>query len=451
MAHHHSSLSNFAKLAMASQVALLILYATCTGYDISMPQDEVQQSLNRQYPMFQDVHVMIFIGFGFLMTFLSKYGWSAVSVNFYLACLAIQWSILVRGFCNQVYDRSFHQIQLSLFDFLNADFSAAVVLITFGVLLGNASPLQMLIIVWIEIVASIINETLVFRVFQAADAGGSMVLHMFGGFFGLAASAGLAGIYERNSKRSGPQSSAYVSDLIAMVGTVFLFIYWPSFNAAVFGGYQQSRAIINTILALTSSAMCAFFVSNILHKGKFNMVHIQNSTLAGGVAVGSSANLVVNPWGAILIGIISGSLSVLGYNALTPYLKSRFHINDTAGVANLHAFPGLFGGLVTVLVTAAASSAKYGEDLAFVFIGMDPMGKNRTASVQALYQFFAVLSTFGISIVSGFFTGALLRVTTQVPEAIFEDSEFWVMEVESPIAHGMPVESTDTIEIQKLQ
>lgn len=27
---------------------------------------------------FQDIHVMIFIGFGFLMTFLKRYGYSAV-------------------------------------------------------------------------------------------------------------------------------------------------------------------------------------------------------------------------------------------------------------------------------------------------------------------------------------------------------------------------------------
>lgn len=30
------------------------------------------------YPLYQDVHVMIFIGFGFLMTYLGKYGFSAV-------------------------------------------------------------------------------------------------------------------------------------------------------------------------------------------------------------------------------------------------------------------------------------------------------------------------------------------------------------------------------------
>lgn len=50
---------------------------------------------------------------------------------------------------------------------------------------------------------------------------------------------------------------------------------------------------------------------------KFDMVHIQNSTLAGGVAVGSCANLMVQPYGAIIIGIIAGVLSVFGYTKLS--------------------------------------------------------------------------------------------------------------------------------------
>lgn len=40
---------------------------------------------------------MVFIGFGFLMVFLKKYGYSAVGFNFLLAALVLQWSILFKG------------------------------------------------------------------------------------------------------------------------------------------------------------------------------------------------------------------------------------------------------------------------------------------------------------------------------------------------------------------
>ena len=41
---------------------------------------------------------MIFIGFGFLMTFLKKYGLSAVSLNMICAALTIEVFTLVYGF-----------------------------------------------------------------------------------------------------------------------------------------------------------------------------------------------------------------------------------------------------------------------------------------------------------------------------------------------------------------
>lgn len=48
--------------------------------------------------VFQDVHVMIFIGFGFLMTFLKRYGFSSVGVNLLLAAFGLQWGLLMQGF-----------------------------------------------------------------------------------------------------------------------------------------------------------------------------------------------------------------------------------------------------------------------------------------------------------------------------------------------------------------
>lgn len=40
---------------------------------------------------------MIFIGFGYLMTFLKKYGFSSCAFNLLVAALVIQWAFLARG------------------------------------------------------------------------------------------------------------------------------------------------------------------------------------------------------------------------------------------------------------------------------------------------------------------------------------------------------------------
>lgn len=40
---------------------------------------------------------MIFVGFGFLMTFLKRYGYSAVGINLLIGAFVIQWAIIIRG------------------------------------------------------------------------------------------------------------------------------------------------------------------------------------------------------------------------------------------------------------------------------------------------------------------------------------------------------------------
>lgn len=53
---------------------------------------------NFRFAEFQDVHVMIYIGFGFLMTFMKRYGFSSVGFNLLLAALAVQWHTVMLGF-----------------------------------------------------------------------------------------------------------------------------------------------------------------------------------------------------------------------------------------------------------------------------------------------------------------------------------------------------------------
>lgn len=58
----------------------------------------------------------------------------------------------------------------------------------------------------------------------------------------------------------------------------------------------QFFCVVNTVVALLGACLSAFAASAAI-EGKLNMVHIQNATLAGGVAVGSSANLQIGPGG----------------------------------------------------------------------------------------------------------------------------------------------------------
>ena len=45
-----------------------------------------------------DIQVMLFVGFGFLMTFLRRFGYSAVCFTMLVIAVCVEYVIIVRGF-----------------------------------------------------------------------------------------------------------------------------------------------------------------------------------------------------------------------------------------------------------------------------------------------------------------------------------------------------------------
>lgn len=46
-------------------------------------------------------------------------------------------------------------------------------------------------------------------------------------------------------------------------------------------------------------------------------MHVQNATLAGGVAMGTCADMLLQPWVALVVGALAGTVSILGYKFVT--------------------------------------------------------------------------------------------------------------------------------------
>lgn len=120
--------------------------------------------------------------------------------------------------------------------------------------------------------------------------------------------------------------------------------------------------------------MTTFAISALVsHEKKFDMVHVQNSTLAGGVAVGSICNLMIHPFGALLVGVIAGVISVLGYRFLTPaMLSGGLRLSDTCGVNNLHGMPALLSAIFSAIYASMATTETYGSSLTTIFPAMAP-------------------------------------------------------------------------------
>uniref|UniRef100_A0AC34R4U2 Ammonium transporter AmtB-like domain-containing protein n=1 Tax=Panagrolaimus sp. JU765 TaxID=591449 RepID=A0AC34R4U2_9BILA len=402
----------FTFLVIFFHVIFIALFGFFGKYDsTAMPGGSSNKEyVNSKYPMFQDVHVMIFIGFGFLMTFLRRYGYSAVSVNLLLASFTIEWSILIRGFLSHDFSET-RTFPINLDSLLVADFAAAVVLITMGSLLGKLTPSQYLLMAFFETPAALITEHFIVHNMKVNDVGGSIIVHAFGAYFGLAASRVLYRPYWKNTERA---NSIYHSDLFSMIGAVFLWIYWPSFNAVVADPEDaRQRAVINTYLSLIACTITTFLVSQLVHKHKhFDMVHIANSTLAGGVAIGTTANVVLSPFHALALGTIAGILSVVGFQYITPMLDKKFKIQDTCGVNNLHGMPGILAALASVVFLMIYDPKDYGDSLTTIYPAFknDENSDGRTAFDQALYQLAGIGMAMLVSIITGALTGAILRL-----------------------------------------
>ena len=209
----------------------------------------------------------------------------------------------------------------------------------------------------------------------------------------------------------------YLSDLVSMVGTLFLFCFWPSFNAALGDGASQMRAIINTYLSISSSVIASIIVANATHGGKLEMEIVLNASLAGGVAVGSAADIIVQPGCAMLAGFVVGTVSSLGFAYLSKFLQQKLSLHDTCGVLNLHGMPGLIGGIISA-ITVARGADSFGDQYSRIFkAGRDP-------STQAGFQLAGVFLSLGLAIFSGLLAGYITSRPWFMPppaEALFDD------------------------------
>lgn len=251
------------------EVIIIALYAVFVTYDddtnAKLQNNEtspMENSLYRDYPYFADVQVMIFIGFGCLLAFFRFYGFGGMVFNFLTATFAIQWAILMQGFFQFYYDGKIH---LGVINLVNAEFACAVVLISFGAVLGKTSPVQLLVMASLEIPIFAVTEWAVLQYIRINDAGGTILIHIFACYFGL----GVTFMLYRPSLNDGhaKEITSYHSDILSVMGTLFLWVFWPSFNSALtFKGDDQHRAILHTFIGLSSSTITAFALSALFNK-----------------------------------------------------------------------------------------------------------------------------------------------------------------------------------------
>ncbi|XP_044152551.1 ammonium transporter Rh type A-like [Bufo gargarizans] len=368
------------------------------------------------FPLFKDVHIMLFAGLGLMLSFLRLYGFGGIAINFLIANFSIQWAMVVQGF---FYHFKHGMIHLRLNNILEAEFAAVTALISAGAVLGRTSPVQLILLSALEIPLFVINDWLVNKYFHILDIGGTVAIHIFSCYFGL----GISQILYQPSLQRGhkKETTTSNSDLLSLLGTIFLWIFWPSFNSVLAKTREaQHRAIVNTFLALSSGTMTTFAMSSLVDKrGRISLAHLQNASLAGGVAVGISAD-IISPGGAFSIGCLASMACTLGFQYLSPFLAKKIKLQDQCGIHNLHGLPGIIGTIGSIVVILLGPFDTYGSSLHETLYsnGLDEqpilgvLGNRETWTTkgQALQQAAALGVTIGVSLFGGYITGLLMRL-----------------------------------------
>ncbi|XP_002716016.2 RH-like protein isoform X1 [Oryctolagus cuniculus] len=392
--------------ALMLQGALVLIFFFFTSYDTSSKD---QKKLLGTYQVVQDLSVMAALGLGFLTSSLRRHGWSSVAFNLFLLAVGVQWAVLLDGFLNQ----PFHgKVSIKLSSLPPAAMSATSVLISAGAVLGKASLVQLLVMSLVEVTAFSTLRMLDRRVLNMDNHVSMMHIHVFAAYFGLTVAWFLSkplpeGVEEKEKMATSPS-------LFAMLGTLFLWIFWPSFNSALLDiPNERKLAVLNTYYALAVSTVIATSASAWTHpQGKINLTHIHNAVLAGGVAVGASCHLILYPPLAMGLGLVAGLISVSGAVCLPVCLHRVLRIHDTSGVHYTFGLPGLLGGVAYIVLMVLQAS----------------WASSPWVSFQVLNDAGALSLAVAMGLASGLLAGLVLNLKIwRAPHVakFFDDQAFW--------------------------
>jgi Amt family ammonium transporter len=181
---------------------------------------------------------------------------------------------------------------------------------------------------------------------NALDFAGGAAIHINAGAAALAA----AFLY---GKRKGygrdpmePHNVTYI-----VLGAAILWFGWFGFNAGSAGAAtgQAANAFVVTNTAAAAAALSWMFASWAL-TGKASVIGAAAGAVAGLVAI-TPASGFVEPWAAIVIGGVAGTLC---YGAVR--LRASSGLDDSLDVVGVHGVGGTWGALATGLFATASVS-----------------------------------------------------------------------------------------------
>jgi Amt family ammonium transporter len=217
----------------------------------------------------------------------------------------------------------------------------------------------------------------------AIDFAGGTVVHISAGVSGLVAALFLG------SRRGYPYRVIRPNNLvITMLGAGLLWVGWFGFNAgsSVASGLSTAQALTATQVTAASGAL-AWIIIESLHQGKATALGFASGILAGLVAVTPAAG-VVQPYGAMILGILASSVCYLAIQ-----VKNKLGYDDSLDAFGIHGVGGIAGAIFLVFFIRKSWMAEAAEAAGGSWTVWNQLG------VQALAVGIAILFAAGMTFI----------------------------------------------------
>jgi len=265
-------------------------------------------------------------------------------------------------------------------------FAAITIVLIAGAYLGRMNFLAWMIFVplWITLCYTVGAFSLwaggfLFQL-GVLDYSGGYVIHLSAG------TAGFVGAYiigprpehDRMDKRPN-------NTLMVLTGAGILWLGWNGFNGGdpYAASPDAGAAVLNTNVA-TATSLIIWTLMDVIFYKKPSIIGAVQGMITGLVAITPAAGFVAG-WGAIVIGVCSGSLPWVSLNIFGK-TKLMSHVDDTLGLFHTHLVPGFLGGFLTGLFATAEGCAAF----ALTVPGGAIAGNGRQVWVQIVGALFVI-------------------------------------------------------------
>ena len=410
-------------------------HALIRPLDIGETENKKAKSfIQKKFRVFQDINVMIFLGFGFLRAFLKHHSWSSIVLTLMAGVLAFEFSLFALICWSSIVDKKWSQGLFNFQHFLDGNFCSATVIISIGALFGKLSLAQYFVMIFAETVFSTLNYVILKQKLEIVDVGGALTVHLFGAIFGsIFTLVSFIPRSERDRIRKSPHlGQNYNSNIFGLFGTLILTAYWPSFNTALIDGNQKYRGIINTYFSVGGSIIGTFLLSPIFNNGKLKVEDILNASFAGGIIVSGCCNIIKDFWISIFLGIFASWIcSALYFSLNKKLIEKGYH--DTSSILIYQGIPAFLGGIASSIFVG--SLANWGQspnpkEEYHVLIGGILNYTNFTHDwsygPRGGVQFASIFITIAIAAASGLVAGFSIKFCNcNIAIRYFNDSEFF--------------------------